>query len=186
MTIKSIVVGALIFIGSGAGDQVGGYAWAAIDQKLPAPNRKMHKYIEEGIYMGGESAAMAHALTNVKRIYSPKDKIERLLFELGDEKGQPLLKRSSYFQVSVQKNPARIVIDLAQMAASGVDDKKLLSMLQTSPYIKNAKIKFDPVDGSICVQLDLKQNIDLEVFQILTENKASRIAIDIKAKGQKL
>lgn len=150
--------------------------------RVKAEGRKLHKYIEEGVYFGGEAGVTAHSLREVKHIYSNKDKIERILIELGDQQGQPLLQRASYFQVSVQKKPYRVVVDLSQMAASGVDEKKLVSLLKESPYVEKAQLYYDPVDTSISIQLDLKKSVELEVFQILSADKVSRIAIDLRAK----
>lgn len=156
------------------------HSYAAIDRVL-APKSKNHHYIEYGTISGGE-AGILHTLLDIRRIQAPKDKIERLLLDLGDAQGQPLKNRVSYFQVSLEKNNPRVVIDLSQMNASGVDQKKISQIFKSSTFVKTAKINFDPIDTTITIQLELKKNVQLEAFQLTDKTKAGRIVIDLKEK----
>lgn len=154
---------------------------AAVD-RLIAADLKRHQYVENGLIVGGESGK-TFTLLDVRRILSPKDKIERIFFDLGDEHGKPLKNRVSYFQVSVEKENSRIVIDLSQMLASGIDAAKLKKIFQQSPYVKQAKINYDPIDASISIQLWTKKRVQIEAFKLPASDKASRIVVDLKEQG---
>jgi hypothetical protein len=159
-------------------------AFAAIDRAL-APNSKKHHYIEQGTIIGGDTGS-AFTLINARRIYSPKDNIERLLLELGDDHGRPLLNKISYFQVSIEKGRPRVVIELSQMLASSVDEAQLRKIFASSPNVEKVKINYDPIDTALSIQLYLKRNVQLEAFKLPSATKASRIAIDLKSKSNKI
>ncbi|MEQ1664129.1 MAG: hypothetical protein ABL927_01985 [Bdellovibrionales bacterium] len=152
-------------------------ASAAIDKKI-APLKKLNQYLELGQFSGGE-AGTTHSLLGVRSIISQKDKLERLILDLGNSEGKPLLGKISYFQVSIEPNNPRIIIDLSQIAASSVNDETIKSLVKKSPYIKSAKVHFDPSDTSISIQLFLKKKMKMEAFQLLSKNEPGRIAIDL-------
>ncbi|MCB0349920.1 MAG: hypothetical protein KDD38_01980 [Bdellovibrionales bacterium] len=156
-------------------------AHAAIDRTIAKANKR-HTYIEYGTISGGESGA-AFTLLNVRRIFSAKDKIERILLDLGDAYGKPLKGQVSYFQAAIEKENPRVVIDLSQMLASGVNEEAIKKSFKASPFVKEAKINFDPLDSTITIQLLLKKNMKLEAFMLPSKDKASRIAIDLKEKS---
>lgn len=156
-------------------------AQAAIDGSIAA-NIKRHQYIEHGVISGGESGT-AFTLLNVRRVFSAKDKVERILLDLGDAFGKPLVGQVSYFQAAIEKDKPRVVIDLSQMLASGVSAESIKKIFAASPYVKEAKINFDPVDSTITIQLMLKKRVQLEAFKLPSSDKSSRIAIDLREKG---
>ena len=58
---------------------------------------------------------MGFSLLNVRRDLSRKLGMERIILDIGDYQGRPLKGKVGYFQASVQKSPARVVVDLAQL-----------------------------------------------------------------------
>jgi len=156
-------------------------AQAAIDRKI-ALFQKTNQYLTNGSVTGGQSAtgSSSFSILDVRRIFAAKDKVERILIEVGDDKGHPLINKLSYFQVSVEKNRPRVVINLSQTVASNVDQQKLRKLFLSSPYVKDAKINFDPVDLSMTMQLVLKKAVLLEVFEMKSKNKGSRLVVDLK------
>lgn len=143
-----------------------------------AGTKKVNKYIEDGVIYGGQ-AGVGYSLMDIRRFYSGKDRIERLIFEMGNERGQPS-KNLGYFQVNLNKNLRRIDVDLSQMRGAALDQKKIADLFKASPFVQNVKMNYDPEDRAILMQVFLKQNVEMEVFQIPAQNKFSRIAIDMR------
>jgi hypothetical protein len=154
---------------------------AAIDRVM-AGDMKRHQYVHNGVIVGGESGK-SFTLLDVRRLLSAKDKIERIFLDLGDERGQPLILKISYFQVGVEKDLSRVVIELSQMSASAVDAKKMSKVFLNSPYVKAATIQYDPIDASLSIQLNLKKKMMVEAFQLISPDKAGRIVVDLKEQG---
>lgn len=149
----------------------------AIDRKI-APFKKKHDYLTEGVFTGGEGGR-GFSLLDVRRHFSKKDNIERVVLELGDEKGQPTDK-IGYFQVSVSQKNKRVDIDLSQMRGARVDQAKLAQLFKSSPLIKSAKINYDPEDSGIIIQLQLEAKSAVEVFKVPAKDKSGRVIVDIK------
>lgn len=156
-------------------------SFAAID-RIIAPDMKRHQYIENGTIVGGESGG-PFTLLNVRRLLSAKDKIERVFLDLGNDKGKPLKNKVNYFQVSIDRENSRIVMDLSQMLASGVDSAKIKKIFAASPYVRDAEINYDPLDTTITIQFFLKKKVRIEAFKMVAKDSASRLVLDIKDKG---
>lgn len=157
-------------------------SYAAIDRRK-AKSEKQHSYIENGVISGGTVNTRGGSLLNVRRFFAAKDKIDRILIDLGDEKGQPLKNQIHYFQVIKDKTQKRVVIELPQMLGANVTDKRIREAFASSPFVKSARINYDPVDSNITIQLQLKSEVKVEAFQMPTKDKASRIIIDLKGQG---
>lgn len=171
MKAKNILIGLIL---TGAASMP---ASAAIDRKA-ALTEKKNSYLSNGVFFGGEGGR-GFSLVDMRRHYSPKDKIERVVLELGDDKGKPTAK-IGYFQVSVNKELKRVDIDLSQMRGAMVDQKKLETIFAKSPMVKSAKINYDPEDHGIVIQLQLASNANVEVFKVPAKDKSGRIVLDLK------
>ena len=163
-----------------------GWVYASVNRthgldRVQAPLGKQYRYIEFGQVTGGQAGEI-HSLIGMRRVFSGKDRVERLILDLGDAAGKPLLGRVSYFQVSIEKDKPRIIIDLSQMAASTVNDKTIRRLVRSSPFIKSAKVNYDPTDASLTIQLFLKKKMQLEAFQLVGKGKPGRLAVDMKEK----
>lgn len=143
-----------------------------------ATNKKANAYIKDGIIFGGQNG-IGYSLMDIRRFYSGKDRVERLIFEMGDEQGLPA-KTLGFFQVNLDAKLRRIDVDLSQMRGAALDQKKLADLFKTSPFVKTVKLTYDPEDRAILMQVFLKQNVEMEVFEIPAKNKFSRIALDMR------
>jgi hypothetical protein len=153
-------------------------AWSAVDRVI-AVDAKKHRYIEHGTINGGEYGEPA-TLLQVRKIVSPQDGIERMILDFGDAQAKPLKKRLMHYQVAVDKNKSRVVLDLSQVIASGVSAQQLAAVFKKSNFVKSTNLLFDPIDNSLVMQLDLKKKIKLEAFHLLAQDKASRLVVDLK------
>lgn len=141
--------------------------------------KKTGKYISEGVIIGGR-VGRGYTLLNVRRSFSKKKKVERVVLDIGDLKGKPILGEVNYFHVSVDRDLSRVVVDLSQVSRSGVDQAKLLKMFRKSPMVKTAEITYDPEDVSTNLILKMKRPTNVEVFQLSEPNAPGRIVIDMK------
>lgn len=146
--------------------------------RKPATNKKANAYIKDGIIFGGQNG-IGYSLMDIRRFYSGKDRVERLIFEMGDEQGLPA-KTLGFFQVNLDAKLRRIDVDLSQMRGAALDQKKVADLFKTSPFVKMVKLTYDPEDRAILMQVFLKQKVEMEVFEIPAKNKFSRIAIDMR------
>lgn len=161
---------------------VAAQAEGAVPKK--ALDKKVNAYVNDGIIIGGR-AGQAYSLLNVRRDVSPKIGMERVILDIGDMDGRPLRGGVAYFQASVEKNPARVVLDLAQVNRSAVTEAKLKKAFLKSPYVKSVELMADPEDRSATMVLNLKENMGVEVFEMPSTTRASRIVIDLKKEGVK-
>lgn len=146
-------------------------------------DQKRGDYIAEGVYIGGRTGR-GYSLINVRRHFSKDKSVERIVLDIGDLKGEPVRNEVNFFHVSVDRDLARVVIDLSQVARSGVDQNKLAQIFKKSPLVKSAEITFDPEDVSTNLNLQLKKPALVEVFELKSTESPSRIVIDMKpAKG---
>ena len=151
----------------------------AASQYKKALDKKLNAYTSDGVIIGGR-AGLAYSLLNVRRDLSTKAGMERVILDLGDIDGKPLRGGVSYFQASVEKNPTRVVIDLAQVSRSAVTEAKLKKMFRKSPYIKSIELTADPEDRSATLVLYLNNTMGVEVFEMPSTKQASRIVVDLK------
>lgn len=146
---------------------------------VKALDKKTGAYIERGTVIGGESGT-GFSLRGLRNHFAQQTGIERLILELGDAQGEPLFGKVSYYTVNLEVAPPRIVIDLAQVTRSGVDDEKLKKIFAKSPYVKKAKVMYDPEDLTTTLVLELKKPLAVEVFNMVSESKTGRIALDLR------
>jgi hypothetical protein len=144
-----------------------------------ALDTKKDQYLTSGVVIGGQAGA-GFTLLNVRREHSNKLAMERIIFDLGNREGQPLLKRLGYFHVSVEKRPSRIVVDLSQVSRSRVSELELARLFAKSPFVAKVEMSMEPEDSSAKIVLNTKGPIAAEVFEMPSDKKASRIVIDLK------
>jgi hypothetical protein len=140
---------------------------------------KANHYITQGVVLGGE-AGPGFTLLNIRRQNSPKLGLERVILDIGSRDGKPLLKKLGYFHVSVEQNPARVVIDLMQTSQSRVNEAALARMFSKSPFVKTVQMVMEPEDGSAKIVLNTRMPVAAEVFRLTSEKKPSRIVVDLK------
>lgn len=144
-----------------------------------ALSTKKEQYLTSGVVIGGQAGA-GFTLLNVRRESSNKLAMERIIFDMGDREGQPLLNKLGYFHVSVEKNPSRIIIDLSQVSRSRVSEINLAKMFEKSPFISKVEMSMEPEDNAAKIVLNTKVPVAAEVFEMPSDKKASRLVLDLK------
>ena len=144
-----------------------------------ALSTKTDQYVGQGVFTGGQ-AGPGFTLLNVRRENSKNQTLERVILDIGDREGKPLLNRLGYFHVSVEKEPSRVVIDLSQVLRSRVSEISLGKLFLKSPFVCRAEMSMEIGDNTAKIVLDTKVPVVAEVFEMPSKNKPSRIVIDIK------
>ena len=70
--------------------------------------------------------------------------------------GKPLTGEPGYFQVALDRDGRRLVIDLSQVTRTGVDPGQLKSALMKSKFVASTDMTMDPHDQSTNLTLTLK------------------------------
>lgn len=140
---------------------------------------KKNDYLADGVFTGG-AAGSGCSLLAVRRVYSKKAQIERVIVDMGDRQAKPVGKKLGYFQASVDQKRMRIVLDLAQLQASAVTEPKLKELFAKSPYVASAEFTIDPEDKTGTIVLNMKQPMTLEVFESLADKKPARVVMDMR------
>lgn len=144
---------------------------------------KTNQYMTSGVVIGGQ-AGPGFTLLNVRHESSNKLAMERIIFDLGDREGRPLLNQLGYFHVSVEKNPSRLIIDLSQVARSRVSEINLARVFAKSPLVAKVQMSMEPEDNQARIVLNTKVPVAAEVFEMPSDKKASRLVIDLKKAGR--
>lgn len=139
---------------------------------------KSNTYMKDGVFIGGK-ANEGTSLLGVRRAYSAKAKLERVIVDLGDHEAKPAGKNPGYFQVSMDSVNNRVVMDLAQLRFSKVTETQLQNIFRKSPNVSEASLTLDPEDKAATMVLKLKRPMRLEVFQLLDRKKPGRVVIDL-------
>lgn len=151
---------------------------ASVNYRM-ALSKKTNEYMEEGVITGGE-AIRGSILMDLQRIYSAKSKMDRVVIDIGAMSPGESLREMGYFHVSVEKKPARIVIDLPHVKALGKSLEDFHKAFYTSPFIDKYRLIANPVDSSMQILLELRRPVSVEVFQVLTSGKNPRLVLDLK------
>lgn len=142
-------------------------------------DKKIGAYLPEGVVVGGR-VGKGYTLLALRRSFEKETETERVVLDIGDINGKPVLGEIGYFHASIERNPARVVLDLAQVTRSGVDQDKLLKIFKNSPLVKSAEITYDPEDSATNLVLNFKYKTKVEVFQLNSPDAPGRIVIDMK------
>lgn len=142
--------------------------------------QKNNAYVSDGVFIGGE-ANNGTSILALRREFSPKIGIERVVVDIGNKEAKPDAKDLGYFQVSMDPQNQRIVLDITQLRISKLSEQQIQEAFKKSPLVKSAELTLDPEDQSASLVLNLKQPAKLEVFQIRKSGKPARVVMDIKA-----
>lgn len=147
-------------------------------------DKKIGSYISQGTFIGGR-VGKGFTLLNVRRSLSKKHRMERVILDIGNFKGKPAIGEINYYHVAIERKPARVTIDLNQVARSGVDQEKMVGIFKRSAFVKSSEITFDPEDQTTTLVLNLKRPTMVEVFKVSSPNTPSRIVLDMKVRARK-
>ena len=140
--------------------------------------KKQGRYMSDGVVLGGKISD-GFTLLNVRSGLSKKSKMERVVLDIGDLLGKPAKNEVAYHHINVDARRGQLVIELNQVARSGVDQARLKSIFAKSPYVASADISFDPEDLTTSLVLKLKRKTKVEVFNLVSPAQPSRIVIDM-------
>lgn len=153
-------------------------AWGLKDYRRAMP-KKINSYLSEGVFIGGV-AGRGFSLRNVTRRFGAKSKIERVVVDIGDENGEPLIGPAAYFHIEVDQQNSRVVMDLSQVQRSKLSVDQLKKIFSKSPYVALESIGYDPQDRATNLTLRMKRPIMVEIFSPEGEKKPGRIVMDLK------
>lgn len=142
-------------------------------------NVKSNLYTKDGVFIGGKASA-GTSLLGVRRAYSAKAQLERVIIDLGDQEAHPSGKNPGYYQVSMDAANHRVVLDLAQLRFSKVSEAQIQGLFKKSPFVAGAELTLDPEDKAGTMVLKLKRPMRMEVFQLAKKGKPGRVVIDLK------
>ncbi len=174
--LRSLVLLVVMILG------FGGFSVFAATPYKRTLSVKSNTYMKDGVFIGGK-AGEGSSLLGVRRAYSDKAKIERVIVDLGDHQARPAGRSPGYFQVSMDSVNNRVVVDLAQLRLSKVSEAQLQNIFRKSPYISSASLTLDPEDKAGTMVFKLKRPMRLEVFQLLDKRKPGRVVIDLTPMG---
>lgn len=152
-------------------------SWAAIskeDKKIQS-SFQSHWISHSGSIRGGV-AGMGFSLVDAKSIYDKKQKIERVILDIGDYKGGILRSLPGYYQAEIKED--RLFIDFSQMAFGKVNLNQLRNKLKNLKFVTDIQMTLDPEDKSLNLAFSLKQNTKIRVFQVAGVKSTSKVVID--------
>jgi hypothetical protein len=129
----------------------------------------------------GGLAGTGFTLLDVRRTADKGKKVERLVFDVGDQNGAKMKGWPGYFHAELKDKPQRLVLSFSQMPASLVNTIALNHRMKDSYAIKATAMSLDPVDSSLNLTMDLKQNTKVRVYQVAGKKSTSKVVVDLLA-----
>jgi hypothetical protein len=139
---------------------------------------KKNAYVLDGVFTGGK-AGQGTSLLSIRKSFSARAELERVIIDLGDKDAKPAGRDMGYFQASLDAGNNRLVLDLAQLRLSKVTEAQVQRLFKNDPYVASVDMTMDPQDKSGTLVLNLKRPMKLEVFQLLADKKPARIVLDL-------
>ncbi|MGE5087219.1 MAG: hypothetical protein ACM3MG_13015 [Bacillota bacterium] len=126
----------------------------------------------------GGLAGTGFTLLDVRKTVDKSKKVERVVFDIGDMAGAKMRGWPGYFHAELKNKPQRLVLSFSQMPSSHVDSTSLASRMKDSLAVKGTALSLDPVDSSLNLSFDLKQNTKVRVYQVAGKKTTSKVVID--------
>ena len=143
-----------------------------------ALDQKKNLYIQSGVITGGR-AGTGSSLLRVRRVFSAKNQVERVILDMGDKDLKPTGPQLGYFQAAVDSKQNRLVLDLAQLRFSKVTEAQLQTLFSRDAFVSSAELTLDPEDKAGTLVLNFKRPVRVEVFQLLKDKQPGRIVVDV-------
>ena len=144
---------------------------------------KTNAYMSEGVFTGGK-AGSGSSLLGVRRNFSAKLQLERVVVEMGDREAHTGGQTLGFYQASLDSGNHRIVLDLSQLSLSKVSEAQVQRLFKNDPYVSSAQLTLDNEDKAATLVLNLKRPVKLEVFQLLKSKMPGRIVMDMTPIGR--
>lgn len=139
-------------------------------------------YFENGKVIGGEAGRAFSIRSLTKKSENQNGLSEDIQIEIGDGLGQKLNGNVGFFQVAVENDPARVIIDLTQMHYSKIDERQVAAIFRDSGLIKSTDMTIDPEDFSTNLTLFLNKPVRVKVT---SPEKQGQIRIKLEEQALK-
>lgn len=153
------------------------FAQAAPSRLIVKPERAS-VLTKPGAVVGGVSG---EELSLLKIETSFAETSNKLLLAYGDRTGRVAKGEPGYFNLTLDRDARRIVIDLAQVTKTGVDPLELKRRLASSKLIASSEMTMDPLDGTTNLTLTARHAVDV-IVSTQTSPQAA-VVIEIKPAG---
>jgi hypothetical protein len=140
---------------------------------------KHDRYLDAGVFVGGHDQGPMNLL-NVRHSIQGAEKMERLVFDMGQDSNDSISGRPGFFHISVQKNPRRVVIDFEDLSHSRVTAEQMSKLLEKSPHFSKVRFYADSKYRNLTIEMPLKEPAKIEVFELVGQGKPGRIVLDVK------
>jgi hypothetical protein len=161
-----------------------GLSAVGVSFALPSPLQvkpgKISPFVQSGVVVGGQSGAEFSLLD--LQVESLRRTGERIVLTYGDRYGNSLKNEPGFYQVSLDRNARRLVIDLAQINKTTLDPMKLTRIMTASQLVSASEISMDPSDGSTNITFVLKEPVRLKITT--EDSRSARILIDLERVAQ--
>jgi hypothetical protein len=143
-----------------------------------AAGEKKDIYLDSGVFVGGRDRGPLQ-LENVRHSVQKSSGLERVVFDVGTAAAHDA-GRPGFFHIAIQKKPRRVVIDLQDISGARISAAQVSKVLQTSPYFSKAFYYGDRANHSLTIELPMKTNAEIEVFELVSTDKPGRIVMDVR------
>ncbi|MFN8945300.1 MAG: hypothetical protein ACK5WZ_11845, partial [Pseudobdellovibrionaceae bacterium] len=124
-----------------------------------------------GSVTGGQ-AGTGFSILNLELV-PQKNKVERIIVDVGNFEGKPHKGKPGYFHVEMKAN--RLVsIDFAQMGMTKVTQEKLNLALKKSRLVSKGRITYDSQDQNMNVSLTPRKAFKVKAYQVMGKNQTSK------------
>ncbi len=140
---------------------------------------KKNRYIEHGVFIGGYDRG-AQSLAGIRENFDKESKIERIVLDVTPPGPTLHAGRPGFFHVSVQKAPKRVLIDLQNVSGGKYSEERIKKVFEKSKYFFPPKIYTDTLTKNLTLELPMKEQGKVEVFELAGVDQPGRIVIDVK------
>lgn len=137
------------------------------------------KAARSGFVTGGEAG---NEFSLIEAIAKKSGETESFSLYYGDLRGQPLKGKPGFFQVVLDRDGRRLVIDLAQVNRTAIDPDGLRKRLKDFKNLASLDMTMDPTDASTNITLTFKEPVELTV-ESSDDASPSRIGLSLKRVG---
>jgi hypothetical protein len=137
-----------------------------------------------GTLRGGQASGF-YSLVDLRRTYSDKLKIERLVIDFGESNFEKLIGPAGYYQVEVKQNPSRVILNFPKALNSKFEAKDLAEKLKGSPFIKSARLDFDRISQALFLTLELKKPLVVRAVPVEGKKDSAKLVVDLIDKLKK-
>lgn len=157
--------------------------FAAVPKLTPAaPKQLLNKPVGGSIEMMGGTAGSLFTILDVRKSSDLKKKVERVVIDLGDQRGRALKGDVSFYHAELQSDPPRLILDIAQTPQSKLSFEEVQKRLSKSITIRKSTVMMDPVTNNTNISIDLQPGTKARVFPVKGVKDSSKIVIDLIAK----